>query len=94
VPGDGSRTVDVPNVLGDVTHTNVAGEARFNVNGQEIHLSALGGDPAKGPSFIFSDATRKTETYPAGRFLESGPGQRRQQSRPMRLVPFPRKKTS
>ncbi|HXY52976.1 MAG TPA: DUF1684 domain-containing protein [Terriglobales bacterium] len=73
VPGDGSRTVDVPNVLGDVTHTKVVGEARFRVNGQEIHLSALGGDPAEQLSFIFSDATRKTETYPAGRFLESGP---------------------
>ena len=75
VPGDGSRTVDVPNVLGDVTHTKVVGEARFRVNGQEIHLSALGGDPAERLSFIFSDATRKTETYPAGRFLESGPVQ-------------------
>jgi uncharacterized protein len=43
------------------------------VNGQEVRLSAVGGDPGQGLSFIFSDGTRKRETYPAGRFLETGP---------------------
>src|ERR1700757_612936 len=58
VPADGNRMVDVPNVLGDVTHTKVPGEARFTVNGQEVRLSAVGGDPGQGLSFIFSDGTR------------------------------------
>jgi uncharacterized protein (DUF1684 family) len=73
VPGDGKRTVIVPNVLGDVTPTPVVGEARFRVDGQEVHLSAVGGDPEHGLFFIFNDMTRKTDTYPAGRFLETEP---------------------
>ncbi len=71
VPSDGKRTVDVPNVLGDVTAETVPGEARFTVNGQQLKLTALGGDAAKGLFFVFSDTTSKTETYPAGRFLEA-----------------------
>ena len=73
MPADGKKTVLVPNVLGMVTPTPVAGEARFMLEGTEVRLSAVGGDPAEGLSFIFSDLTRKTETYPAGRFLDSGP---------------------
>lgn len=71
VPSDGKRTVDVPNVLGDVTAETVPGEARFTVNGQQLKLTALGGDAAKGLFFVFSDTTSKSETYPAGRFLEA-----------------------
>jgi len=73
IPGDGKRTVMVPNVLGEATSTPVVGEARFHIDGQEVRLSAVGGDPEHGLFFIFNDTTRKTETYPAGRFLESEP---------------------
>jgi hypothetical protein len=71
VPSDGKRTVDVPNVLGDVSHETVPGEVRFAINGQPLTLTALGGDAAKGLFFVFSDTTSKTDTYPAGRFLEA-----------------------
>lgn len=70
-PSDGKQTVDVPNVLGDVTPTPVAGTVTFKLNGQELHLTALGGDPSKGLSFIFNDLTSKTDTYPGGRFLDT-----------------------
>jgi uncharacterized protein len=73
IPGDGKRTIIVPNVLGDATSTPVVGEARFDIDGQEVRLSAVGGDPEHGLFFIFNDMTRKTETYPAGRFLETEP---------------------
>jgi uncharacterized protein len=73
VPADGKKTVDVPNVLGDVTPTPIAGWAKFQINGQEVKLTDLGGDPSKGLFFVFSDATKKTDTYPGGRFLETGP---------------------
>jgi uncharacterized protein (DUF1684 family) len=73
VPSDGKKTVDVPNVLGDTTPTPVAGTVVFKINGQEAHLTDLGGDPAKGLSFVFSDLTSKTDTYPGGRFLETDP---------------------
>jgi uncharacterized protein (DUF1684 family) len=72
-PSQGKKTVDVPNVLGDVAPTPVVGTVVFTINGQELRLSDLGGDPANGLFFVFSDPTSKTETYPGGRFLETEP---------------------
>src|SRR6266567_750412 len=73
VPSDGKKSVDVPNVLGDVTPTPISGEVLFKLNGQDLTLTALGGDPAKGLSFVISDLTSKTDTYPGGRFLDTDP---------------------
>jgi uncharacterized protein len=73
VPSDGKKTVDVPNVLGDTSPTPVAGEVRFKLNGQDVQLTDLGGDPSKGLFIVFNDLTSKTETYPGGRFLETDP---------------------
>ncbi len=73
VSSDGKTTVDVPNVLGDVTATPVPGEVRFRLGGKECTLMALGGSAAEGLFFVFSDATRGTRTYPPGRFLDTGP---------------------
>jgi uncharacterized protein len=73
VPSDGEKSVDVPNVLGDVTPTPISGEVHFKLNGQELMLTALSGDPAKGLSFVISDLTSKTDTYPGGRFLDTDP---------------------
>lgn len=72
-PSDGRKTVDVPNVLGDVTPTPVAGLAHFKLNGRELTLSALGGNPKDGLFFVFKDLTSKSTTYPPGRFLDTGP---------------------
>jgi uncharacterized protein len=72
-PADGKKTIDVPNVLGDVTPVPVAGTVAFKINGQEQRLTALGGDPSKGLSFVFNDLTAKSETYPGGRFLDTDP---------------------
>ena len=73
VPSDGKKTVDVPNVLGDVTPTPVAGTVVFKINGQEIRLTDLGGNPEKRLFFVFNDLTSKSDTYPGGRFLETDP---------------------
>jgi hypothetical protein len=51
----------------------VAGTVIFKVNGQEVQLTDLGGNPSKGLSFVFNDLTSKTDTYPGGRFLETDP---------------------
>jgi uncharacterized protein (DUF1684 family) len=69
----GKRTVDVPNVLGDTIPTPVVGEVRFKLNGQDVQLTDLGGDPSKGLFVVFNDLTSKTDTYPGGRFLETDP---------------------
>ena len=73
VASDGKKTVDVPNVLGDVTPTPIAGEVHFKLNGQDLTLTALSGDPAKGLSFVMGDLSGKTDTYPGGRFLDTDP---------------------
>ncbi len=73
LPADGKQTVDVPNVLGDVTPTPIAGTAVFKINGQELKLIDLGGDAAGELFFVFSDPTSKTNTYPGGRFLKASP---------------------
>ena len=73
IPSDGKKMIDVPTVLGDVEPTPVAGTAVFQINGQEIRLTDIGGDPAKGLFFVFTDLTSKTETYPGGRFLDTDP---------------------
>ena len=72
-PSDGKTTIEVPNVLGDVSAMRVAGRVVFKINGQEVELTDLRGDPAKGLFFVFNDLTAKTDTYPGGRFLETGP---------------------
>ena len=72
-PAEGKQTVDVPSVLGDVNPTPVAGIVVFRLNGQELRLTDLGGDPANGLFFVFSDPTSKTDTYPGGRFLDTDP---------------------
>ncbi|MFZ0417732.1 MAG: DUF1684 domain-containing protein [Candidatus Sulfotelmatobacter sp.] len=71
VPSDGKKTIEVPNVLGDVTSVPVAGTVMFKINGQEERLTAFGGDPSKGLSFVFNDLTAKIDTYPGGRFLDT-----------------------
>ena len=59
---------------GDVSAEVVPGTVQFKLNGQELQLTALGGDPKVGFSFVFSDLTAKTAaTYPGGRFLDTGP---------------------
>jgi uncharacterized protein len=73
-PSNGKKTIDVPNVLGDVTPVPVAGTVVFKIDGQEERLTAWSGDPSKGLSFVFNDLTAKTEaTYPGGRFLDTDP---------------------
>jgi len=73
VPADGKRAVDVPNVLGDIAATPVVGEVHFKLNGRELVLTSFEGDTANGLSFVISDLTSKTETYPGGRFLDTDP---------------------
>lgn len=73
LPSDGKTSINVPDVIGDVTPTPVAGVARFSLNGQELTLTPVGGDPQKGLFFVFSDATAKSDSYPGGRFLDTGP---------------------
>jgi uncharacterized protein len=73
VPSDGKKTVDVPNVLGDVTPSPVVGQVHFKLNGQDLTLTSFEGNQKDGLSFVISDLTSKTDTYPGGRFLDTDP---------------------
>lgn len=73
VPAEGKKTVEIPNALGDVTAQPVPGYVMFKVQGEELKLTALGGDAKAGLFFVFSDGTAKSDTYPGGRFLDTGP---------------------
>ena len=73
IPSTGTDTIDVPNVLGDVTSVPVAGVVVFKINGQQTRLTAFSGDASKGLSFVLNDLTAKTDTYPGGRFLDTDP---------------------
>lgn len=73
VPSDGKKTIDVPTVLGDTSSTPVAGTVLFKIDGQEVRLTDLRGNPSKGLFFVFNDLTTKSDTYPGGRFLETDP---------------------
>ena len=64
VPSDGKKTVDVPNVLGDTTPTPVAGTVVFKINGQEVRLTDLGGDPAERPVFRFQRSDQQDRHLP------------------------------
>jgi hypothetical protein len=72
VPADGKKIVEIPNVLGDVTAQPVPGVVEFKLNGEELKLTALGGDAKNGLFFVFNDLTAKNDTYPGGRFLDTG----------------------
>jgi uncharacterized protein (DUF1684 family) len=73
IPADGKKMVEIPNVLGDVTAQPVPGVVTFKVNSEELRLTALGGDAKTGLFFVFNDLTAKSDTYPGGRFLDTGP---------------------
>jgi len=73
IPSDGKKTVEVPNALGEVTAEPAPGTAVFKVNGRELKLTAIGGDSKTGLFIVFNDLTAKSDTYPGGRFLDTGP---------------------
>lgn len=69
IPPAAGETVEVVNVLGQVTPTPVSGRARFVVEGAEHTLVATPSGANGRLFFNFKDATNRTATYGGGRFL-------------------------
>lgn len=69
LPPAPGETIDVLNVLGQVTPTPVSGRARFVVDGAEHTLVATPAGINGRLFFDFRDATNRTLTYGGGRFL-------------------------
>ncbi len=71
IPAGAAGTLSIPNVLGQVSEEATPGMAEFTLYGQTIRLFPIVEDPHDPQPlfFIFRDATSKTSTYGAGRFL-------------------------
>ncbi|HEY6291914.1 MAG TPA: DUF1684 domain-containing protein [Terriglobia bacterium] len=70
VPYDPPRMIAVPNILGQTEQTPCPGYVVFTLQGRELRLDPV----TEGDSlfFIFKDLTSGKETYPPGRFLNTG----------------------
>jgi uncharacterized protein (DUF1684 family) len=64
-------SIEIVNVLGQVSESPVFGTFEFSKDGKNYSLSALGTKDSENLWFIFSDRTSGHGTYGAGRFLYS-----------------------
>jgi uncharacterized protein (DUF1684 family) len=70
IPYNPPKILDIPTVLGTTTHLPAPGAAEFTLDGQTVRLEPVLEDPKSTDLFfILRDATSKTTTYGAGRFL-------------------------
>ncbi|HSZ62216.1 MAG TPA: DUF1684 domain-containing protein [Terriglobales bacterium] len=70
IPYNPPKVLDIPTVLGTTTHMPAPGVAEFTVDGKVLRLEPVLEDPKSTDLFfIMRDATSKTTTYGAGRFL-------------------------
>lgn len=60
-------SIEITNILGNVSKQAIAGKLRFSINGKTYTLDAL--DEDDNLFIIFADETNNTETYYTGRFL-------------------------
>jgi uncharacterized protein len=73
IPYNPPKTLDIPTILGTTTHLPAPGAAEFTIDGQTVRLEPVLEDPKSTDLFfILRDATSKTTTYGAGRFLYTG----------------------
>jgi uncharacterized protein len=70
IPYNPPKVLDIPTVLGTMTHMPAPGAAEFTVDGKVLRLEPVLEDPhGTDLFFIMRDSTSKTTTYGAGRFL-------------------------
>jgi uncharacterized protein (DUF1684 family) len=72
VPYDKPKTIEVPNILGDIDQMTAPGLVSFTLNGEPLKMEAVNDTTAKGEKvfwFIFRDLTSGKESYPAARFI-------------------------
>ena len=70
IPYPEPRKVSVQSVINTTTEAELLGEVRFNLNGQELTLKPVFySEHEKELFFVLRDATSKTTTYQASRFL-------------------------
>lgn len=70
-PAPPGQTIEIGNVLGQLTPMNVFGTVEFERDGETHRLLGLGEEKSESLWFLFADRTTGRETYGAGRFLYS-----------------------
>jgi len=71
VPAEKGQTIEIANVLGQLSQTPVYGYAEFERDGKTHRLLGLGDENSESVWFLFADRTSGRETYGAGRYLYS-----------------------
>ncbi len=72
IPYNPPKVLDIPTILGTTTHLPAPGAAEFTLDGRVLRLEPVLEDPKSTDLFfILADATSKTTTYGAGRFLST-----------------------
>jgi len=70
IPHNPPKMLDIPTILGTVDKLPAPGAAEFTLDGKIVRLEPVLEDPdSKELFFILRDATSRTTTYGAGRFL-------------------------
>jgi uncharacterized protein len=67
-PYDRPKTVQVPNLLGDIDTMTSPGTVSFSLGGKTVRMAAISENDTE-LWLIFRDLTSGSETYPAARFL-------------------------
>jgi uncharacterized protein (DUF1684 family) len=71
ITGPPGATIEVPDIVGDVTDGPTPGDVELVIDGQAHRLHAL--ESTRGRLWlVFGDATNGSETYGGGRFLVTG----------------------
>ena len=72
IPYNPPKVLNIPTILGTTTHMPAPGAAEFTIDGKVVQLEPVLEDPQSTDLFfIMRDATSKTSTSGAGRFLYS-----------------------
>lgn len=71
IPAEEGQTIEIGNVLGQLSPSAVYGYAEFERDGKNYRLLGLGEADSESLWFLFADRTTGKETYGAGRFLYS-----------------------
>lgn len=73
IPYNPPKVLDIPTILGTVTHLPAPGVAEFTLEGKTLRLEPVLEEPtATELFFILRDTTSTKTTYGAGRFLYTG----------------------
>jgi len=71
IPAEEGETVEIGNVLGQLTPSPVFGRFEFERDGKTYRMVAIGDDESESLSFMFADRSNGRSTYSAGRFVNS-----------------------